>query len=483
MSTTIPVRNADGIACSLFNLANAPVDILILGAGRGGMAILEVLQRYSWINIRAVVDIDPEAGALQAAREAGIPVSSDIEGEVKGFGSGIIIDVTGDRTLPEKLKTMTQHQSVELVSGKSARLLYDLIHTNLRNQETIRSQETRLGLLDSMLDITLLLEQRPPLSEVTHKSFQGLYSHVRAVRGVALMLDSDTSATLIGAIGVQKSSLDVNACRLIHSLCCGMSEDERFVTLAQPLDLDHTEEESGFNIIVPVRRGYDLAGALLFHVPGILSQEQRAALNMASVHLEMTVKTLHHFQQLETMAIIDGLTCMFNRRYFDQKLREEIHRIKRRGFGTLTCAFIDVDNFKSINDRFGHQVGDRVLRRVAESISHCTRDYDISARYGGDEFILLLPSEERDEQEYIEQLGLRLLEQLSEIRIPKAEGLKVTASIGMATQSAETLNEEMLLNMADAALYQAKRAGKCCLRVYSDKQFHLGEQGLKHALD
>lgn len=209
-------------------------------------------------------------------------------------------------------------------------------------------------------------------------------------------------------------------------------------------------------------------------MPGPLSHEQEAALSLASVHLNMAAKTLLQFQHLETMAIEDGLTGMFNRHYLDRKLREEIHRIRRMQSGSLTCAFIDIDNFKPINDSHGHQVGDMVLKQVAQSIARCIRrDHDICARYGGDEFIILLPSTSREEYKLAEQMGLRLLEHISGIRIPDHPDLSITASIGMATQSSETLDEEMLLSMADNALYQSKRAGKCCLRIHADQQYHL----------
>lgn len=469
----MPAKAPEETASAIVNFTSTPIDILILGAGRGGLAILEVLQHYGWVNICSIVDIDPQAPGLLAARELGIPASSDYEKAVDRFDDGIIIDVTGDKSLPERMKEAMCHRSVELVSGKSARLLYDLVHEHLRNQETIRTQGTRLDLLDSMLDVTMLLEQRPQLSELAHRSFTGLFNHVQAIRGLALIFDSDEAATIIGAIGIKRRFCDAASSRLIHSLCGTLADEERFSLLAQPIEIDPSLPDQGFNVIVPVRSGYDLAGALLFNVTGPLTAEQKTALNMASVHLNMTAKTLHHFKQLETMAIVDGLTCMFNRRYLDQKLKEEVHRIRRRAKGTLTCAFIDIDDFKLINDRYGHQIGDKALKRVAENITHCIRDYDICARYGGDEFIILLPSGNREEHQYTEQLGLRLLKQISEIRVAGAESLNLSASIGMATQSAETLNEESLLNMADSALYQAKEAGKCCMRVYSDKQFHL----------
>lgn len=162
MSRHPPAQHTEQIAGSLLNPAGGPVDVLVLGAGRGGLAILEVLSHYDWVRIRALVDIDPEAPALTSARQSGIRTSADYEHEVRRFDSGIIIDVSNDRTLGRQLKPMIRRRPIELISGKSARLLYDLVSEQLHSRKTIRTQNTRLDLLDSMLEITLLLESRPP---------------------------------------------------------------------------------------------------------------------------------------------------------------------------------------------------------------------------------------------------------------------------------------------------------------------------------
>lgn len=99
----------------------------------------------------------------------------------------------------------------------------------------------------------------------------------------------------------------------------------------------------------------------------------------------------------------------------------------------------------------------------------------ISTNFGGDEFVLLLPADSLAEEIHIEHVGMRMLQHISEIKIPHAPDLKLSASIGIATQSSETLNGETLLKMADLAVYQAKAAGKGCLRIHIDEQFHYSE--------
>jgi len=95
------------------------------------------------------------------------------------------------------------------------------------------------------------------------------------------------------------------------------------------------------------------------------------------------------------------------------------------------------------------------------------------AGYGGDEFVLLLPGNSEGMDLYIEKVGMRILKHVDAIRIPQAANLRVSVSIGISMQSSEILDGKALLEMADHALYQAKEAGKACLHIHSDEQFHL----------
>lgn len=188
---------------------------------------------------------------------------------------------------------------------------------------------------------------------------------------------------------------------------------------------------------------------------------------MAAIHLNMTFKTLDQLNRLEEMAIFDALTGVFNRRKFDIQLSHEVSRTRRNPEATLSCGFIDLDNFKQINDSFGHQVGDTVLKVVAQAISETLRDYDICARYGGDEFVMLLPDHDTLSGNSLETIGLRILEKTHALRVPLHPQLRISVSIGIATQNSETVEASALLKLTDEALYAAKRAGKNCLHIHS----------------
>jgi len=162
---------------------------------------------------------------------------------------------------------------------------------------------------------------------------------------------------------------------------------------------------------------------------------------------------------LRELSIRDGLTKLYNHIYFQERLSEEFNRCQR--YQTpLSFVMIDIDNFKEINDRFGHQEGDKVLVELAQLLMESIRGVDIAARYGGEEFVLILPQ--------IDVEGARLMaERLCE-RVAShfayhhnPQSLKVTISLGIAAIPHPKIKTKAdLIRTADWALYQAKREGK-----------------------
>jgi diguanylate cyclase (GGDEF)-like protein len=162
-------------------------------------------------------------------------------------------------------------------------------------------------------------------------------------------------------------------------------------------------------------------------------------------------------QQAEALSITDDLTGLPNRRAFVQRLEQEISRSLRTG-QPLTVALLDMDNFKDINDRFGHHTGDRVLHRFAQRIVREFRQHDLSARYGGEEFVLLFPVTWQDEaRNALEKLRHQIRGETMEVG---GTGIGMpTFSAGIAGYRAGE-SAEALINRADQALYRAKRLGR-----------------------
>lgn len=162
---------------------------------------------------------------------------------------------------------------------------------------------------------------------------------------------------------------------------------------------------------------------------------------------------------LEQMVISDPLTALHNRRSLMDRLTQEMQRADRHG-EPLAVTMIDLDGFKAVNDRFGHLMGDRVLRAVGGAIARSVRLSDVAARYGGDEFAVLLP---QTPPEGAMRVCERMLRTIAGLTVEDTTGgsCNVTASLGLAYYPAEGIETpEQLVHSADGALYGAKRAGK-----------------------
>jgi diguanylate cyclase (GGDEF)-like protein len=165
--------------------------------------------------------------------------------------------------------------------------------------------------------------------------------------------------------------------------------------------------------------------------------------------------------ELEQRATHDALTGVRNRGSLLEILGRELRRTRRTGSPTGVALF-DVDHFKSVNDTHGHQVGDEVLIEVAKRCHGEVRDYDVFGRYGGEEFLVVLPGATTA---HAAAVADRLLKAISRKPVTTAAGaLSITASAGAAATDLGYVEQEALLGAADAALYQAKRDGRACVR-------------------
>jgi len=167
-------------------------------------------------------------------------------------------------------------------------------------------------------------------------------------------------------------------------------------------------------------------------------------------------------EELRILSVTDCLTNSYNRRFFIQKLEEEIERTRRTGSG-FSLVMLDIDRFKSINDRFGHNAGDLVLKNIAELIKNRIRKIDTLARWGGEEFVMLLPETTVNKAAVLAE---ELRESLSRMDIPGVG--RVTASFGVAGYClGDTV--DALIQRADDLMYEAKAAGRNCVRCMNEE--------------
>jgi diguanylate cyclase (GGDEF)-like protein len=210
----------------------------------------------------------------------------------------------------------------------------------------------------------------------------------------------------------------------------------------------------GERLILPLAAARERFGTLEL-VGTSFSKEQRMNAASLAAHAVVALENARLHGMVERQALVDGLTGLANRRAASDALHGETARAERLET-PLSVVLADLDEFKEVNDAHGHAVGDEVLRVVAEVLRETLRESDVAGRWGGEEFLLLLPGAD---EEGAAQLAERVRVALAARSIPSVPGLHVTASFGVAEYAGETTPEQ-LLEAADGALYRAKRAGK-----------------------
>ncbi len=230
----------------------------------------------------------------------------------------------------------------------------------------------------------------------------------------------------------------------------------------KPFYMERRSDEEIFNRIGVSADTFSAFPLFVKSISAVLAIEgtTRQGYNRFSIiapQIALELRKVELYEQVEKLSIFDGLTGVYLRRYFMERLEEEVDRARRLDL-TFSVGMIDIDHFKECNDRYGHLVGDGVLKEVAERLKLSVREVDMIARYGGEEFCVILPETTKD-------LALVVAERLRksvEIGAVKAfdEKINITVSAGIATYPADGKNASSLIEAADTALYKAKRKGR-----------------------
>jgi diguanylate cyclase (GGDEF)-like protein len=338
----------------------------------------------------------------------------------------------------EQTQTSFDDFSLAVVAAQGPQELFQLL---LEEQKKFRIDEIRICLVDRFHEVERLL------TESYQKSYPGLS-----------FIDTETSKLLISDI----PDSPILGTRIIskYDWLINIEETSKYQSAA----------------LLPLKRGNEVIGIQL-----LLSKDEArynhsygtTFLQKLGAMIAISIENCINRQRILELGYQDGLTSAYNRRYFDERLRHEVDRCSRKKTD-LVCLFIDVDFFKQINDKHGHQVGDAVLIRLVALMREQVRSSDIVARYGGEEFAVILP-----------ETGIQLAHEVAErIRsqveqqklIFNDDTLGITVSIGLAslsqikfqmskedTEQLENMTEgldQLLLKKADEALYQAKQTGR-----------------------
>ena len=214
---------------------------------------------------------------------------------------------------------------------------------------------------------------------------------------------------------------------------------------------------------MPLWRLHERIGLLIVRLSDVAADQQAALLSEAgtfAVQLIFAMAKAKLYRELDKRSRTDGLTGLSRRGPFEERLREEVARA--RSFRTtFSILMIDIDHFKNLNDTYGHQVGDEVLKTVAQRLKDGIYETDVMARYGGEEFVCLLPrSQAAGLKVKAEQIRQRVANEAFVIGL---EAVTVTISLGIAHFPQDGDSPEAVLAAADRALYAAKAAGRNCV--------------------
>jgi diguanylate cyclase (GGDEF)-like protein len=269
--------------------------------------------------------------------------------------------------------------------------------------------------------------------------------------GVLLTYGNEVNIQIYPKVGSNKRLAEI----ITNILLRRMSQGAVNAKITSPAD----DYESVIVELSTTNTVYGFAG--LFRSAPFQVQEE-ATFGKFCSHISVTLEKIRLFQEIKTLSIHDGLTGIFNHTYIINKLNEEIERAKRYR-SDLSVMLFDLDNFKDVNDTYGHLAGDFVLQRVAERFTRSLRTIDIVGRYGGEEFLVILPETDL-ERAYV--VGERLRAGIEQEQfIYEEHHIKLTISGGIGLyQQGHIAND--LIKIADNNLYKAKREGKN--RLYYD---------------
>ena len=262
-----------------------------------------------------------------------------------------------------------------------------------------------------------------------------------------LLKDRDPIRTVHAWDGIVR----VASARLLHgfplTLMVGLSESEQ---------LSRTQASVGRNLW-----GAAIATVLLLVFIAVLV---RISAKVERLTKRENAAKMAHAERVQHLAYHDALTGLPNRLFFSKILEQSISQARRYN-RSLAVVFLDLDRFKNINDTYGHQAGDQVLLTLAKKLKLCLRESDTVARFGGDEFIALLP--EFEEEKYLATVAQKLLDVVSEPFLCHGQALVLTGSIGIAIFPLHGQDEQAVMRCADVAMYHAKNEGRNNWQFYA----------------
>lgn len=312
------------------------------------------------------------------------------------------------------------------------------------------------GVQTAMREFSTVLSSKFDLTDLGEAAIQALMQHTRAHAG-ALLVVRETELEVVASHGLRSTGSLAGNERVVRALRSGMVER---ISIASPelvIDSLLVGQPAREMLIAPVSFKAIPQGAIILAVSTSFAAEAEQLLATFRADLGLAINNAVIHERLERLAAVDPLTDAYNRRFGLARLTEEFSRAIRAE-NPLGVLMLDLDHFKNVNDTYGHLVGDRVLRAVARTCRRVIREGDVLVRYGGEEFMVLLPGAGAHD---VSDIGERLRRAVAETSVTEGEQrIAVTISVGGAMYGESVASATDLIARADANLYEAKQAGR-----------------------
>ncbi len=382
---------------------------------------------------------------------------------VKWFGCSVDIDdqMRHQQLLEEEVKQHTAalfEANLRLETEMRERALAQQ-ELNLQNERMVRELTQRSTRATSLAKMAELLQSCADLKDIFAVMVGMAPKIFPELRGAVLLLNSSRDLLEIAA---SWSDCRLPASTFAAEDCWALRTGHMHMVAPgdSTAECRHVVSGQGAYACLPLMSQGGAIGVVHFQVidSGALSEVAMLMANMFAEQVGLSVANLRLREALRDQSIRDALTGLFNRRYLEETLEREIRRAVRSE-QVLGVLMLDLDHFKKFNDTFGHEAGDTVLREAAAFLTRSVRSEDIVCRFGGEEFVIILPlADLKATQARAERIRSKLRE-LTILHQGKAVGM-VTVSVGVAELPEHGTTPKTLLESADAALYRAKREGR-----------------------
>jgi len=310
-----------------------------------------------------------------------------------------------------------------------------------------------------------MLSSRLELDTVANGALHQLLEHTGAAAG-AILVDTGGHLQVQASLGVRDPESIVDRDLVRDAQRTGATE-----VLEVPRDVEIEGALVDFRpravLFLPVSHKNVPLGVVVMASTESFEPEDLARLDLFRHGLGLALNNALAHDRLQRLAALDPLTGVYNRRFGLGRLHEEFGRAIRAN-SPLGVMMLDLDHFKSVNDTYGHQVGDRLLTSVAGIVSSILREGDILVRYGGEEFLAVLPAASSENLRAIGERVRRAVEDSS--LVDGSQMVRITVSIGGAAYPNQNVeSEESLVELADEALYAAKQSGRNLVEIANER--------------